>query len=90
MAEAEKVIIDNLSLKQLLNPELVKELPSEVFPTAIIFVSESEKNGKIESCPIIISHQNSQEVKCKKIHLESPNTSLLKEFTKIIEKRKGL
>lgn len=88
MAEAEKVIIDNLFIKQLLNPELVKELPEGVIPTAIIFVSESEESGKKKSCPLVISHQDSQEVRCGRTHVESPNTEVLKELTRIIEKRK--
>lgn len=91
MAISEKVIIENKSILDVFNESFIiklKSLKRELFPAAIVFISELEKDGKKEAYPLIFSHQSSEEVKNKKLHIESPDTDLLKSVTELIEEEK--
>lgn len=95
MALSEKVIIENISILDVFNENFINKLNSlkrlneDLFPAAIVFVSEIEKDGKKQAYPLIFSHQSVEEVKSRKLHIESPNTDLLTSVTKLMEVEKN-
>ena len=91
MAIPEKVLIENKSLKEVFKKDFLESIltkDGEIFPVNIMFIHETEENGKKIAFPIIISHGDSQEVKDKKLHLESPNQNMLEKFINALENKK--
>ena len=91
MAITEKVLIENKSLKDVFKEDFLESISTkegELFPVNIMFIHETEKNGKKLGFPIIINHGNNQEVKDKKLHLESPSQEMLEKFIKALENKK--
>lgn len=64
MAKAEKLLIENKLLKDFLKDDFTSKLDKvgKIFPISIVFINEIERDGKRISNPIIISHQNNEEV----------------------------
>ena len=88
MAIPEKVLIQNKSLREVFKEDFLESISTkegELFPVNIMFIHETEKDGKKLGFPIIISHGNVQEVKDKKLHLESPDQGMLEKFIKALE-----
>ena len=87
MAKAEKLLIENKLLKDFLKDDFTNKLDKfgKIFPISIVFINEIERDGKKISNPIIISHQNNEEVKNKIIHVESPDSDLIDKIVKLIE-----
>ena len=92
MAVPEKVLIQNKSLRDLFKEDFLESLSTKegvLFPVNIMFIHETEKDGKKLGFPIVISHGTGQEVKDKKLHLESPDQEMLEKFIKALEKQEG-
>ena len=88
MAKAEKVLIEGKFLKDFFKDEFIdkmNKLGAETFPISIILLRERKRNGKKEAYPIILNHQNKDEVQNGKLHVESPDTDLVDRFSKMIE-----
>ncbi len=84
MAITEKVKITDVFLEDFINEDFMKQLKQEidtdVVPISLVFM-------KKHSVPIIISHENPQELENKIVHISSPDEETIKKLTKIIEKK---
>ena len=92
MPEAEKYKFTNISIKDLLKEELVKKIEESklhIFPINLVLIYEEGEGNKKKVSPIILSHQNEKEIKEKTLHLDSPDMTSLKAFSKIIEELGG-
>jgi len=88
MAKAEKFVIENLSIEDIIKDEFItkiKGLKKDIFPVSIVFVNEEKIDNCLNAYPIILSHVNKEEVKKKILHIESPNSELADSMTKIME-----
>ena len=91
MARTEKVLIENKSLKDVFKEDFLESLSTkdgELFPVNIMFIHETEENGGKIAFPTSLSHWNNQEVKAKKLHLESSDQGMLEKFTQALENKK--
>ena len=92
MPEAERYKFSNISLKNLLKKEVLDELEKSnlnIFPVNLVFINEDGEGKNKIACPVILSHQNNKEVKEQILHLDSPNSKLLKTFTNLLNKLGG-
>ena len=92
MAIPERVLIENIRLKDIFKKEfldLVSANQDNIFPVNVMFIHESEKDGKKQAYPVILSHSNNDEVLNGKLHLDSPNLKILNKFIKALESQKG-
>lgn len=90
MAKAEKFIIEGYSLRDLFKEEFLNKLEGlkeELFPVSVVFINEKKVDDKMQAYPLVFSHQNSEEVKKKKLHVESPNTDLVGSIVRLMEKK---
>lgn len=88
MAKAEKFVIDNLSLKELFSEKHLAaftQIDGEIFPVTLVLINEVGNGELKQALPIIISHQTSDEVKQKILHVESPNAELASKIAEILE-----
>lgn len=91
MVIPEKVLIEKKSLKDIFKKEFLDSISTsngELFPVNVMFIHESEKDGKKQAFPVVLSHGNNQEVVNRKLHLESPNEDILNRFIKALENTK--
>jgi hypothetical protein len=89
MAAVEKVRLEGTALKDVFNEDFLSKIADtgdNIFPISIAFVREFEKDGKLHSSLITLSHQTNEEVKNKVLHIESEDPELLDTFLKIIER----
>jgi hypothetical protein len=89
MAAVEKVRLEGTALKDVFNEDFLSKIADtgdNIFPISIAFVREFEKDGKLHSSLITLSHQTNEEVKNKVLHIESEDPELLDMFLKIIER----
>jgi len=89
MAKPEKFVIENTSISDLIKEdflEKLKKINNNIFPVSLFFISEKKDGNIKQAFPLILSHQNSEEVQNKKIHIESPDTELVESVAKLIEK----
>jgi hypothetical protein len=89
MAAVEKVRLEGTALKDVFNEDFLSKIADtgdNIFPISIAFVREFEKDGKLHSSLITLSHQTNEEVKNKALHIESEDPELLDMFLKIIER----
>jgi len=90
MAKAEKFVIENIAISDLIKEdflEKLKKIDMNIFPVSLLFINEKEKEGVKQAFPLILNHQNNEEVKNRILHVESPNTELVKALTKILEEK---
>jgi len=91
MAKPEKFVVENKSLQDIIMKDLLKDFNKnegqKIFPTTIVLIKESEKDGKKQVCPIILSHQNSKEVQDRVLHVECPDVDFLEEFVNVLENK---
>jgi hypothetical protein len=91
MAKSEKVLIEHASLRDIFKEDFLEQIKAsgkDIFPVTIVFMNEFDVDGKKQAYPIVLNHNNNDEVKNRILHIESPNTELLELFIKAIEKRK--
>lgn len=89
MAAVEKVRLEGTALKDVFKDVFLSKIADtgeNIFPISIAFVREFEKDGKLHSSLITLSHQTNEEVKNKVLHIESEDPELLDIFLKIIER----
>ena len=89
MAAVEKVRLEGTALKDVFKEDFLSKIADtgdNIFPISIAFVREFEKDGKLHSSLITLSHQNNEEVKNKVLHIESEDPELLDTFLTIIER----
>ncbi|MBU2458748.1 MAG: hypothetical protein KKB29_00065 [Nanoarchaeota archaeon] len=92
MAKPEKFLIENFSLRDVLDKTFMGEINKlgyNVSPVNLVLIAEKEEAGQKNAFPIVLSHQNNIEVKKKIAHIDSPKSELLEEVIKILEKGNG-
>jgi len=92
MAIPERVLIENIRLKDVFKKEfleLISANQENIFPVNVMFIHETEKDGKKQAQPVILSHSNNDEVLKGKLHVDSPNPTILNKFIKALEAQKG-
>lgn len=88
MAKPEKYLLENYSIEEMFNEKFIEKLKSlkkDIFPVSVVFINEKNEGGCLKADPIIFSHINKNEVKNKKLHIESPDTEIVESIIKIIE-----
>jgi len=92
MAIPERVLIENIKLKDIFKEDFLKLISANednIFPVNVMFIHESEKEGKKQAYPVILSHSNNEEVLKGKLHLDSPNPDILQKFIQALETQRG-
>ena len=94
MAMPEKYSIQNKSLRDVFKEDFLESVSTsdgELFPVNVMFIHihKTEKGERKSAFPIVMSHGNDQEVKDKKLHVESSNQEMLEKFTKALENKKS-
>lgn len=85
--EIEGIKLKNLTINDLLNKEFLEKIKKlNLNSISLILVYEEKDKDKQIVLPISINHQNSEEVKNKIIHLQSPNQELLTKLSEAIKK----
>ena len=82
MAQKEKVRVNNISIEKLINSDLlqsIKKLDENIIPISIVFL-------KKPATPILVGHENQNEIDNKLIHINCLDESILDKMTKILEK----
>ena len=82
----EKVGMQDIQISELLDSEFyekVKEELPDLELTAMVFID------KKANVPLLISHQNQEEIDKGFVHLDSMNEEMLDTFIKILQKKKG-
>ncbi len=82
--KSEKVEITDISITEMLNPEFSKALKKgfeDLEPVTIVFVN------KKTSMPLLVSHENQNEIDQKIAHIQCKDDALLNKFVKMLEKR---
>lgn len=90
MVKAEKVIIEDFSIRDILKEDFIQKIDRlglDLFPVSIVFINKIEKNGKKLAYPLLLSHESDTDFKSRLLHIESPNTDLVEYFTKMLEKK---
>lgn len=92
MAKAEKNIIENKSIADYLNKDFLDKLQKlnlGIFPVSLVFISEREINNTKQASPLLLIHQTSDEVKNRRLHIESPDTALVELVTNMLEEKQN-
>jgi len=90
MAKAEKFMIENISISDLIKEDFLKKIEkidSNIFPVSLLFISEKGEGKIKQASPLILNHQSNEEVKNRILHIESPDTELVESVTKILEEK---
>lgn len=89
MSKKEKIRLNDLSIRDLINPKFEKEIEKKdlsIIPISLVFIDVKKSKNKIKKIsPIILSHQNDKEIKNKILHLECPESEILEKMEKILE-----
>jgi hypothetical protein len=88
MAKAERVIIEKKFLKDIFRKEfldIIQKVGGNVFPISVILLNEVVNEKSKMAFPIVINHQNKEEVNNGILHIESPNTDLVDKLSKLME-----
>lgn len=89
MVAIEKVRLEGKSLGEIFKEDFMSKVfdaGENIFPISVAFVREFEKEGKLHASLITFSHQNSDEIKSKILHVESEDSELIDIFLRIIER----
>lgn len=97
MAEPEKYIISNININSLLNQDFIKEirgLSADINAVNLVFISTerkedpSNKQMQVIVRPLIIAHENENEVKNSVSHVTG-DPELIKKTIEILQKKFG-
>lgn len=90
--EVEKVKMINLTLRDLLKSNLIKEIEKlekssnkQINPIAFIFMSEEKKDGKMKMEPIILSHESKRDYLDKKISVAVNDGKLMEDIIRSLK-----
>ncbi len=82
----EKVEMQDVRISELLDKQFHEKLREELPNldlTAMVFID------KKTSIPLLISHQNQEEIDKRVVHLDSMNEEILDTFIKILQKKRS-
>ncbi len=87
MARSEKLLIDGKTLSEIFDKKFIEDISKlgNIFPINVVLISETEKDGKKETMPIIINHNSRLELEKKILHVECIEPKLLESVSKLLE-----
>jgi hypothetical protein len=88
--KAEKVLVEKINLKELLNKDfldkLIKINGTKLFPINITFMNEKNIKGKPIFCSVVMGHESNEDVDKNIVHITSEDTELVEKISKILDK----
>lgn len=85
--EIEKLKLGNVEIKKLLDKNFmdkIEKLGEGITPISIVLI---KIRGKM-AIPLVISHENEEEVKSKIVHINSPDQNFLNKVKDMIKQSK--
>ena len=83
-------MLDDITINDLIKEdflEKLKGLDKNIFPTALILISEKGDEKMKQVSLLVLSHQNTEEIKNKILHIESPDTNLVASLKNVLEEK---
>lgn len=84
----ESVLFEGIRISDFLDKKFLEKLKKEeleLLPVSLVFIATEKEENKKTPYPIIIGHENPDEVKNKIMHINTPSTELSDKFIKMLE-----
>jgi len=87
-AKPEKFVLEGITINDLIKEDFLEELRKKggnIFPISLVFINEKSNEKMKLVSPLILSHQNNEEINNKILHIESPDSNLVESLKAMLE-----